>query len=67
MQRVPHAKNKPPRLKTVTYSFWKRKYDLHRKPEVLFKLDQKQEKESVKFDAKTTGGPGMCSTEQTRL
>ena len=38
--RVPHTKNQLPRLKTVAYSLWERKYDFHQKPEVVFKLDK---------------------------
>ena len=52
-QRIYHAKNQPSRLKTVAYSLWKNEYDLHRKPEVVFKLDKKREEKSVEFNLKT--------------
>ena len=38
--RVWHAKNQLPILKTVAYSIFERKFDFHRKPEVVFKLDK---------------------------
>ena len=38
--RIPHAKNQLPTLKIVGQSLWERKYDFHRKPEVVFEFDK---------------------------